>query len=63
MWRFFCKHDWQVVADKTQDSTWEKIVATGMWPEVFRPSWFEKGGVVIVSCKKCGRIKSYKYVF
>jgi hypothetical protein len=62
----FCKHDWHLILDKTTESKYEhslKIVranhAVGSCNLPWQLCDAERMHIVILTCKKCGKLKRY----
>ena len=53
----FCKHEWEVIIDETTKSTAEKVANDGMEGHVrLRRVDYEQKRIIILSCKKCGKL-------
>ena len=51
---FTCKHHWETTVNKLVDSFWERAKLTGA--KTIPPNAMESTSIVIMVCKKCGKV-------
>jgi len=59
--KLFCKHDWEVKVNEVRDSAFEQLQRLIMksGESTVQPWVFEHKTLVVLACKKCGKLKKY----
>lgn len=55
-----CKHQWNVVIDKTIPSNFERLVSLGVQQFKYCGDDIKATHVIVLTCSKCGKIHTEK---
>ena len=52
----FCKHEWEKVSETTLPCALDNLKALGMESETYYTSQLRKKYILVLGCKKCGKL-------
>jgi hypothetical protein len=61
--KFFCKHEWETVSEKTLPSAFQQMGATMLSKINNAHAWvFNITHILVMKCSKCGKLKKFETI-